>query len=60
MCAGSKPSDVGEIQILRDEKTSIILRSRPDNFIRLTFQTFIYHRVGVVPEAFQNPGQRGR
>ena len=50
MCAGCKLCDVGEVQILGNKKPLFALRGCPDFRIDKTSQTFLWHRVYIVPE----------
>jgi hypothetical protein len=53
VCAWREPPDIGEIEILGDEKTLLGLGSLPHVWVRATRETFRDDRVNVVPQHTQ-------
>lgn len=58
MSARYKPAGIGEIQILRDQKASLTLCSRPNIWIALPCKRFFYHRMHIVTQGTKLLGQR--
>jgi len=58
MSARYKLASIREIQILRDEKASFTLCSRPNIWIALPCKRFFYHCMHIVTQAAKLLGQR--
>lgn len=59
MITWPKPPHVGEIHILRNEKSRFLLRRFPEILIVAAAQLFLYNCLHIVAERSKNRRQRG-
>lgn len=59
MCSRHELPNIGEIEILCDQKASVTLGPIPDNLIRLAVDPLVFNRIGFMAERGKDPYQRG-